>query len=192
MDRDVRQLSIRAVMALCRYAERTDDRDFQGDIADECAILLDVATATSDSQPAMIQSWCVRMQNMLRRLSPNTSDGESFARAELAVLRLRSAVVVSPKALVRPSEPLRVKKISSGNFSRPSSAKRSGNGVGENQKKVLSWLREHPGARPKDLIAHFVGSLSDRTIKRSLKDLTGAGLLRRIERDDSVVYEVAE
>jgi hypothetical protein len=192
MDRDVRQLSIRVVMALCRYAERTNDRDFQGDIADECAVLLDVATATSDNQPAMIQSWCVRMQNMLRRLSPNTSDGESFARAELAVLRLRSAVVVSPKTLVRPSEPLRVKKISSGNFSRPSPAKRDGNGVGENQKKVLNWLREHPSARPKDLIAHFVGSLSDRTIKRSLKDLTGAGLLRRIERDDSVVYEVAE
>jgi DNA-binding MarR family transcriptional regulator len=50
--------------------------------------------------------------------------------------------------------------------------------LSDNQQKILSFIRSSPDARTKDIIDEF-SSLSDRTIKRNLRELADAGLITR-------------
>ena len=62
---------------------------------------------------------------------------------------------------------------------RPTSAK----------EKILDFIKKSKKIRTKDLVEEF-SALSERTVKRTLKDLTDHGLLKREEADRAVYYSV--
>ncbi len=62
--------------------------------------------------------------------------------------------------------------------------------VNENKKKILSFIRQSP-VRTKEIVDEF-HLMSSRTVKRSLKELTKAGLVKRKSKDRGVVYSVAD
>lgn len=64
--------------------------------------------------------------------------------------------------------------------------------LGKNQQTVLARIRAHPGLRTRELVIQLEKEFSDRTVKRSLKDLVKAGFIRRIEEDRAVVYECVD
>lgn len=56
-----------------------------------------------------------------------------------------------------------------------------------NQDKILDFVRRVPDCRPKDIIGEF-SALSQRTVKRSLKELSEAGLIIKKTTEDKAVY----
>ena len=56
-----------------------------------------------------------------------------------------------------------------------------------NQEKIFNFIRTTPNVRTKDIIDEF-RSLSERTVKRSLKELTQSGLIRKRAENKAVYY----
>lgn len=59
--------------------------------------------------------------------------------------------------------------------------------LSENQEKIFKFIRQSPNVRAKDIIDGF-GLLSDRTVKRSLKELINSGLIKKKEENRAVYY----
>jgi hypothetical protein len=55
------------------------------------------------------------------------------------------------------------------------------------QEKILEFVKQAPDCRPKDIIGEF-SALSQRTVKRSLKELSDAGLIVKKTAEDKAVY----
>ena len=56
-----------------------------------------------------------------------------------------------------------------------------------NKEKILNYIKRAPNSRTKDIIYEF-SVLSERTVKRNLKELVGGGLLKRVSKDKAVYY----
>ena len=56
-----------------------------------------------------------------------------------------------------------------------------------NQEKIVDFVKKSNKIRTKDIVEKF-NVLSERTIKRTLKDLTESGILKREEKDRAVYY----
>ena len=56
--------------------------------------------------------------------------------------------------------------------------------------KILDFIRKSTKIRTKDLIEEF-SAFSERTVKRTLKDLTDNGIVKREELDRAVYYSIA-
>jgi len=57
------------------------------------------------------------------------------------------------------------------------------------REKILDFIKKSRKIRTKDLVEEF-SALSERTVKRTLKDLTDHGILKREESDRAVYYSV--
>lgn len=56
-----------------------------------------------------------------------------------------------------------------------------------NKEKILNYVKRSPNSRTKDIIYEF-SVLSERTVKRNLKELVSDGLLKKISKDKAVYY----
>ena len=63
--------------------------------------------------------------------------------------------------------------------------------LSDTQEKIFEFIRKSPNVRAKDIIDGF-GLLSDRTVKRSLKELINSGLIKKKEENRAVYYFPAE
>lgn len=167
---------IRTIMSFCRLAERSVDYDTRDDLFDSCMALLDICLT---GHPP-IRDWCHEASALLDRLD----DSHSLLRAQARLLHLRVAVGV-------PASGVGTVKTKPSVAKAPAAPKSAPMDLGKNQRRIFEWLREHSGARTRELVAQFAAELSDRTVKRSLKELVEAGVIRKVEDGGSVSYEVA-
>jgi len=169
---------IRSVLALCRLAAASADDDARTDLSDDAFLLLDAVTAGAADRAALANARAGHALESLARLGA-AGDATAVARARLWLMRLRAATTVSAPApqqsRARPDK--KVAETPAAEWS-------------PNQEKVLEWLAANPGARPKELIGHFNGTIASRTLKRILAVLVSAGAVRKIEDGAATVYEV--
>lgn len=58
-----------------------------------------------------------------------------------------------------------------------------------NKERIFNFIKHSPNSRTKDIIGEF-NVLSERTVKRNLKELTTEGLIRKWAKDNGVYYSV--
>lgn len=56
-----------------------------------------------------------------------------------------------------------------------------------NKEKIFNFIKHSPNSRTKEIIEEF-SILSERTVKRNLKELTTEGLVRKFAKDNGVYY----
>ncbi|MBI2068824.1 MAG: hypothetical protein HYT67_01835 [Candidatus Yanofskybacteria bacterium] len=56
-----------------------------------------------------------------------------------------------------------------------------------NKEKILNYIKRSPDSRTKDIIYEF-SILSERTVKRNLKELVSEGLVKKSSKDNAVYY----
>ncbi len=106
-------------------------------------------------------------------------DAYLMAQSHPSVAAVREVVAPKPVTTPKPAAP----KVNPQIVLRELSA---------NARRILQRLKDNPGARTRELVAHLEGELSDRTVMRLLKELAAAGLVRRTQRDGAAVYEVVD
>ena len=181
MERTAQHHLIRTVISLCELAATATDHRIRDDLTDEAAIALDIASL-DQSQDGALQKWAGNLTALFVRLERvDAVDQEALAYANVRLLRLQASLPTEVKTAEVASDG---KKPRANDISRPKPR-----ALGQNQQRVFEWLRENPGKRTHELIAHFAGKLSGRTIKRALKDLVVAQQIRRTEHEGAVAYE---
>lgn len=58
-----------------------------------------------------------------------------------------------------------------------------------NKERIFNFIKHSPNSRPKEIIEEF-NILSERTVKRNLKELTIEGLVHKFAKDNRVYYSV--
>lgn len=58
-----------------------------------------------------------------------------------------------------------------------------------NKERIFNFIKRSPNSRTKEIIEEF-NILSERTVKRNLKELTTEGLVRKLAKDNGVYYSV--
>ena len=58
-----------------------------------------------------------------------------------------------------------------------------------NKERIFDFIKHSPNSRTKEIIEEF-NILSERTVKRNLKELTSEGLVRKFAKDKGVYYSV--
>ncbi len=187
-DSIIERQAIRAALALAVASAHGQVADAIADMRDEATQLIGLCIR-DDGAPDAMRQWCDGASVLVERLSV---DGYLPRRPALsaaaAILRLRLAVTrkLIPDVRRASDAPARAakKKIVLPVVRTPVT-------VEGNQKVVLEFITGHPDIRTKDLIDSFGGTLSSRTVKRCLKELSSAGVLHRTRGDDgSVLYRV--
>ena len=56
-----------------------------------------------------------------------------------------------------------------------------------NKERIFSFIKRSPNSRTKEIIGEF-SILSERTVKRNLKELIGEGLIRKLAKENGVYY----
>jgi DNA-binding HxlR family transcriptional regulator len=135
-----------------------------------------------------VRQWCDGTSALVERLSSDDQLPRQYAlSATAAILRLRLAVAHSPApdAVVPSRSTTALPKKAQPRITTPKVI------VEGAQKLVLQFIEQHPDVRTKDLVDGLGKTLSPRTIKRCLKELATAGLLKRVRQEDrSVQYRV--
>jgi len=179
----IHQHLVRAVTALCAFAAACGDEDARGELTDDAAFAVHIWTsAAGDARIGDLRDWCGQTAVTLERMRGPGREHRALLRAAVALLRLRAALPV-------PEKPAPVKSAPRKEVARKEPVPRPAS-LGANQRRLLDALRTTGPIRTRDLIAHLAGQLSDRTVKRSLKELAAAGLIRRTESGGAVTYEV--
>jgi len=179
------QQTVRAVLALCQLAARCDVDDIRTDILDEAAVLIDVSIGLpAETRTESVAAWCRQTAGWLSRLEGiGGVDEPSLLRAQARVLRLQASADGAQQPQKRIASAVRKKR-------------RTGTPIGEptkGQVRILEWLRSNPGTRSGELVEHFAGDFSPRTVKRSLSNLVATGLVQRSKTETGGVrYEAAE
>lgn len=59
-----------------------------------------------------------------------------------------------------------------------------------NKEKILNYIKRSPDSRTKDIVYEF-NILSDRTVKRNLKELVSEGLVKKVSKNKAVYYHIS-
>jgi hypothetical protein len=180
---------VRAIVALCSIAAHTTLDDVRDDMRDASAILIRLTTAalSDESGDSMeeIRIWCDRMAVTLDTLI--IDDGLLHIRpsARLAIIRLRSLLPQQTESTPRaiPEIPVAPQVRKTKTLPQASSVD-----LNRNQKKIFDFVSQHPNVRTRELVGSLSPALSDRTIKRCLKELVGLGILERVQIQGAVSY----
>ena len=165
----IQQQVIRTIVALCAVAAQTDSLDVRDDMRDEAAALV-YLSGNSETEP--IRRRCEILAARLGALALDETQLQStILSAHAQILRLLAAF---PVQVSKKSEPVPVRVP-------PHKPVGPAKNLASNQKKILGYVGEHPNIRTKEITDHFSGILSDRTVKRCLKDLVSAGVLMRTD-----------
>ncbi|PIR42126.1 MAG: hypothetical protein COV30_00015 [Candidatus Yanofskybacteria bacterium CG10_big_fil_rev_8_21_14_0_10_37_15] len=60
--------------------------------------------------------------------------------------------------------------------------------LSENKEKILNYIKSSPDSRTKDIVYEFNSVLSERTVKRNLKELVSEGFVKKSSKDRAVFY----
>ena len=101
-----------------------------------------------------------------------------YARRSLFSFKLQSMRV--------PTKPTAVQKEEKESFAAIPKPKKEVNLSG-NKQKILNYIKRSPDSRTKDIIYEF-SVLSERTVKRNLKELVNDGLVKKSSKDKAVYY----
>jgi hypothetical protein len=176
---------VRTAVALCGLASSCADGRIRDDMRDETVGLLQLwlsvaSRVSGDDHYQALRRWSRRMATELQALSGDGS--EAALVAHTAITRLQLVLGDDPKVIsvISPATPSRspARSVST----RPIS--------GPGPTKVLEYIREQSPARVRDIIQKFSGSLSDRTVKRSLQVLVASGHIVRADDDGVVTYRI--
>jgi len=174
------QSIIQAVISLSTFAARLEEDDVRDDIRNMVATLIRLCLSGQSDQD--VRQWCISSLELLDTLASDEHIPQSSRSvAYVGVLRLQAALPA-----IKSSSAPAMKTV---NKVMPARAVRT---LHANEKKILQFIKEHPRVRTKELVERFDQTLSDRTIKRVLKELVARGSVRRIEQDNAVLYEVLD
>jgi DNA-binding transcriptional ArsR family regulator len=147
----------------------------RADCDDAIADLVDVLAASEPGRADALTAWGRRTERVLSPVRGDGTTDERLAYARLEVLRLRAALdAAAPRPAPAPTAP------------RPPAVPLSE--LTPSQRKVFERVSAGP-SRSGALIEALTGQLSPRTVKRSLKELTGLGLVIRRKHDGQVEYQ---
>lgn len=168
MSQELEYHVVRTMVALCGVAATSSDLRIRDDMRDEAMSLASIWL----HQPEELHVWARRMHAELQALHGS----EAALVAQTAIIRLQ--VVLAPQAQVHAID-----------HSPAPEPTLSGEDVPAPQ-RIIEYIRQHPDVRTKDLVDYFTGTISPRTIKRTLKDLTDSGVVARKEMLGAVLYRV--
>jgi hypothetical protein len=172
------QTIIRAVVSLCSFAAHTDVDDVRDDVRDSAATLIRLCMDGARNEED-IRQWCTHTLGLLDMCASDASlSVRAHASAHVAVLRVQALIGSAEEAQPTPK-------------AQPK-APRAARSLNANQKKLLACIQEHPDIRTKDLVERFSQQLSDRSVKRVLKELLEAGALERTQNEGAVLYRVLD
>ena len=184
MDAVFRNQFLRTVLSLCRLGARADAEDVRDDVSGECADALEMwTTPAPDVKIRQIRRWCDGVDSLLERLHGQPGvEQTSLVRTQLLLLRLRTQLpAVKTEESAQPVSARRTR------VEAEPAKKPSGNKV-----QLLDAIGASPDIRAKDLAERFTGTMSERTVKRQLAELTTEGLVvRTIHEDRTVSYRIA-
>jgi hypothetical protein len=168
---------VRAVMALSNAAAKVGVDDLRDDLRDSAAVLVRLAISSVSEEE--LREWCDRTVMLLDGISP--TELPTLSSVQLSVIRVRSSLPKQPASPPRPAI-----------ATKPAASRPLKEFLSDNQKKIIEFMRTNPEVRIRELMAALLSSMSERTIKRSLKELTTKGTLKRIQDADGVRYCLAE
>jgi len=186
MESMIQRQAIRAAVALASASTLGQTPEVIADLRDEAAQLIGLCVHPSAS-PDELRGWCEDATALVSRLvAAGSIPEEQVLQVSAAVLRLKLAVSRAKVAVLE-------KKSHA-----PSPAKRAAEEpkrepvvLGDNQKKVVAYITDHPDVRTKDIIDAHAGTFSARSIKRYLAELVSLGVIRRTElAEGGVTYSV--
>lgn len=179
---------VRVIVSLCSIASRTTLHDVRDDMRDASAILIRLTALAladeSEESREEIRIWCDRMTTTLDALPIGDELLHVCPTARLAVIRLRSLIPVPAEAK---APAVSAKKIPT----KPTPTRGIPAHTTAHQKKILECVRQHPNMRTRELLSRLVPGLSDRTVKRCLKELVAAGSLERVKDQGAVSYRLS-
>lgn len=178
MDYRIHQHLVRTIIALCALAATTDE-DARAELADESVEALQAGGTVNGAETLRV--WCTTANALIERLRTSGANEHACTRASVALLRLRTALPLA----VSPKDPIVSVPAHS---SRRTVIATDPDVITKNQQRILDALQQVGPSRTRDLVAHVAGTLSDRTVKRSLKELVAAELVCRNEKDGAIVY----
>lgn len=184
MESIVERQAIRAALALAAASAQGQSPDAIADMRDEAAHLIGMCIKDHESAE-VLRCWCDDATELMHRLVEHGTLSESAALGvAAAVLRFRLVVAQQmPPVIPAPKE--------IGLHGAKKARALSKAGVSESQKIVREFISQHSDIRTKDLIDALSNTLSTRTIKRCLKELSDTHILRRTAHaDGGVSYNV--
>lgn len=175
MERYLHQRCVRVIRALSGLADSAPDALVRADCHDAVGDLVDILADPEPDRLISLAAWSRRVGRLLD--TGHAAADERLAYARLELLRMHAALEeLTPK----PETPAGAEVTKEP----PDPATlRAG------QKAVLEALADGP-LRPNALVEKLGGRLSSRTIKRSLKELTTLGFLRRSKHEGQVEYSL--
>lgn len=183
MESIIERQAIRTAVALAAASSHGQSPEVIADLRDEAVNLIGLCVHAS-SGAEEIRVWCDGATALVTRLvSTGSIPEEQVLQVSAAVLRLRLASARASSALEKKSHSVPTKKAEE---PRPAPVK-----LGENQRKVVDFLAEHPGIRAKDLVVALGATFSPRSVKRYLAELASLNVIRRSTLEDGgVAYSV--
>jgi hypothetical protein len=151
----------------------------RADCDDAISDLVDVLSGPEPRRGETLAAWSRRTERVLSPLHGDGAAEERLAYARLEVLRLRAALETAA-----PRPPAPVKSVPPPPPAVPLSK------LTASQRKVFERVSAGP-VRSGTLVESLTGQLSPRTVKRSLKELTGLGLIQRRKHDGQVEYQTS-
>ncbi len=173
--------ALRVALALAAASGYGNTPDAIADMREEAIQIIDMCVRVP-ADGEMVQHWCDDVVGMLNRFISVGAVHESAAlRAIASVLRFRlcisksiqgaSKITSSQKKTEKPKRTIPLQKTAL---------------------SVLAYIKEHPQIRAKEIVGALQGALSERTVKRSLKDLAELGRVRRIRHADGGVSYIVD
>lgn len=106
-----------------------------------------------------------------------------YARRNLLALKLQLIRTAEKPSIIEKEKKEEVSPVFPTPMTRiKKEADRSGN-----KEKIYNYIKRSPNSRTKDIVYEF-SILSERTVKRNLKELVGDGLLKRVSKNKAVYY----
>ena len=171
------QYVVRTIMTLSTAAHRVELDGLRDDLCDSAAML--IRLAIDQSSEIALREWCDRTVTLLDGVA--LSDLPMLSSAKLSVLRLRSSLAKEvknePAATAAPVVPAK---------------RQPKTDLNKNQARLRDFIQGRPNIRMRELLAALKPEISERTIKRCLKDMVASGALERAQVDGLVQYSVTE
>lgn len=180
---DIKRMTVRAIEALAVFAADLEPLAY-ADVHDSIASLLDACWSASPDARELAR-WALDAEQIVRRCMGDAPNAHAL-HALAQVVRMQ-ALVPRPTQSVLPS----ASTAAADAPSRPrSSAPRSGvKKLPSRMTPILTFIRAQNGCRSKQVIDHFAGTLSPRSVKRFLNELVAAGSLARLVVEGITRYE---
>lgn len=179
--------AIRTAVALAAASAHGQSPQAIADIRDEAMQLIAYCTMHPSITPEELGAWCDDAAALMQRLGASGAlPDEQVLQASAAILRLRLAVTRVALGAGEPKDN-KARSASRDNTGTPPPQRKVK--LAENLKKVAGYIQEHPDIRSKELIEHFSGVFSSRSIKRYVAELLVLKVIHRKEIEDgSIAY----